>query len=133
MPARVGENGIVMFSYVSSDEVFGGPRAAARIGPRRLFWFHSSRPLPPGPAQVTRQSFKMDREVSGFVRGALMRVDLDADGELDLIWFEGTGRGAGHLGELPTGDDPLVRLLLVNLNGQWVVLSEDSFSYGCGC
>ena len=111
----------------------GQPPTPARIGPRRLFWFHSSRPLPPGPVRVVRETFKMDRKSTGFASGELRRIDLDADGEPDLIWFEGTGRGPGHLGDPPAHDDPWFRLLLVNLNGQWMVLGRDAFSFGCGC
>lgn len=102
-------------------------------GPRRLFWFHSSRPLPAGPARSERQVLKLDRASTGFTQAELRPFDLDADGVPDLLWVEATGRGPGHLGDPPMHDDPWLRLLLVNLNGQWRLLATDAISWGCGC
>ncbi len=111
----------------------GFPPAAQAGGPPRLFWLHSTRPLPPGPARSERQVFALDRARTGFTQAELRPFDLDADGVPDLLWVEATGRGPGHLDELPKHDDPWLRLLLVNLNGAWHLLSADAISWGCGC
>lgn len=102
-------------------------------GPQTLFRFWSTKPLPAGPARWTQQTFKLDRERTGFVAGELRTVDLDGDGIADLAWLQATGRGPGHLGEQPQHDDPWYRLLLANVAGHWRLLATDQFSYGCGC
>ncbi len=111
----------------------GFPVAPQAGGPPRLFWLHSARPLPPGPARSERQVFALDRASTGFTRAELRPFDLDADGVPDLLWVELTGRGPGHLDVQPQHDDPWLRLLLVNLNGAWHLLSADAISWGCGC
>jgi hypothetical protein len=131
-------------SYLGDGFAFGDTDAATRqrngfapqaglSAQRWLFSFYSSRPLPPGPSSTDRQTLALDRQASGFVKGELRRIDVDADGRPDLIWFEGTGRGPGHIDGPPKHDDPWWRLLLVNLDGQWRVLGTDAISYGCGC
>jgi len=107
--------------------------APASGGPQRLFWFYSNRALPAGKAQMQRQVVKLDRPKTGFVSMELRRIDLDGDGVPDLVWVQATGRGRGHLQGPPPHDDPWYRLLLVNVGGEWRVLSEDQISYGCGC
>ncbi len=107
---------------------------APPAGPRRLFWFHSSRmPAAEAKALGAVERVALKREQHGFTRVELRRFDLDGDGVPDLLWAEATGRGPGHLDELPTHDDPWVRLLFVNLAGQWKLLGSDVMSYGCGC
>jgi len=105
----------------------------APAGPLTLFRFWSGRPLPAGPARWTRQTFKLDREQTGFVSGERRTVDLDGDGVVDLVWLQATGRGPGHLGGEPQHDDAWYRLLLANVAGRWRLVATDQFSYGCGC
>ncbi|WP_374437549.1 hypothetical protein [Inhella sp.] len=103
-------------------------------GPRRLFWFHSSRmPAAAAKALGAAERVTLKREQHGFTRVDLRRFDLDGDGLPDLLWAEATGRGVGHLDGPPAHDDPWLRLLFVNLAGQWKLLSSDQISYGCGC
>ncbi|WP_374659080.1 hypothetical protein [Inhella sp.] len=106
---------------------------ASPAGPRRLFWFYSSRP----PAAAAKalgalERVALKREQHGFTRLEWRRFDLDGDGLPDLLWAEATGRAPGHLDERPAHDDPWVRLLFVNLAGQWRLLGSDVMSYGCG-
>ncbi len=107
------------------------PRQAS--GAPVLFRFWSARALPAGAAHWTRQSFKLDRDLTGFVSGELRTVDLDGDGIADLAWLQATGRGPGHMGPQPVHDDAWLRLLLANVAGGWRLLGVDQFSYGCGC
>lgn len=110
-----------------------GWEAPASTTPLRLFWFHSSRELPAGPARSERRLLKLDRARTGFSQVELRSFDLDADGQADLLWLQATGRAPGHIdGPLPH-DDPWWRALLVNLDGRWRVLAVDAISYGCGC
>jgi hypothetical protein len=91
-------------------------------------------PLPAANAKPVITAHKLNRELTGFVRGIWMHFDLDVDGVVDLAVWEGVGRGAGHLEEQPLKvDDPHHRLFFVNIDGRWKLLGSDSFSYGCGC
>lgn len=111
----------------------GFPPASEAGGPQRLFWLLSARPLPPGPVRSERHLVALDRASTGFTQAELRPFDVDADGVPDLFWIELTGRGPGHLDVQPQHDDPWLRLLLVNLNGAWHLLSADAISWGCGC
>jgi len=103
-------------------------------GPRRVYWLYSSRmPAAGAKALGPVERVALKRTQHGFTRADLRRFDLDGDGLPDLLWIEATGRGSGHLDEKPTQDEPWYRMLLVNLAGQWKLLSTDVMSYGCGC
>jgi hypothetical protein len=123
------------FLYGEADRATNQHNGASSTstGPYALFQVWSSRPLPPGPARWTRKTFKLDRNLTGFVSGEWRTVDLDNDGIPDLAWLQATGRGPGHIeGPLPY-DDAWYRLLLANVAGRWKLLEIDTFSYGCGC
>jgi hypothetical protein len=105
----------------------------AGAGPLRLFWLHSLRELPPGPARSERRTVELDLARTGFRNAELRSFDLDADGQPDLMTVQATGRAPGHIDGPLAHDDPWWRLLLVNLGGQWRLLSVDTISYGCGC
>ncbi|MBB5204809.1 hypothetical protein HNQ51_002123 [Inhella inkyongensis] len=107
---------------------------APSASPRRLFWFYSSRPLTSAAKALGgAERVALKREQHGFTRLELRRFDLDGDGQPDLLWAEATGRAAGPLDGPPKHDDPWLRLLFVNLAGQWKLLGSDVMSYGCGC
>ncbi|NHZ91559.1 hypothetical protein F2P45_21485 [Massilia sp. CCM 8733] len=100
-----------------------------------LFAFYTTLALAlaPGPAAVRKTTVKLDRARTGFIGGTHLYFDLDADGMADLAVWEGQGKADGDLGAVTITDDRWYRLMLVNINGAWKVLGNDSFSYGCGC
>jgi hypothetical protein len=98
-----------------------------------LVVLHTREPLPAAAAVRHEQTIALDRAATGFVRETQMHFDLDGDGDPDLVAWEGTGKGPGHLDGPTTTDDAWHRLFFVNIAGRWFVLGHDSFSYGCGC
>jgi hypothetical protein len=107
-------------------------RAESAQLPGSLYRFHVQVPLPKRLATVSRREQAMDRAATGFVHGTTLIFDLDHDAVPDLLVWEGTGRGPGHMEETTT-DDTWYRLVLVNIGGHWKVLGTDQFGYGCGC
>jgi hypothetical protein len=98
-----------------------------------LVVLHTREPLPAAAAVRHEQTIALDRAATGFVRATQMHFDLDADGHPDLVAWEGTGKGPGHLDGPTTTDDAWHRLFFVNIAGRWFVLGHDTFGYGCGC
>ena len=84
-------------------------------------------------AAVVRSDQVLDRGHSGFVGAVSLSYDFNRDEVPDLLIWEATGRGPGHLDGESKEDHPWYRLVLVNIGGRWKVLGGDSFSYGCGC
>lgn len=98
-----------------------------------LLQVHLRRAPPLAQARTFRQTLRLDRAATGFVRATQWHFDLDADGRPDLAAVEAVGNGPGDIGG-PTGtDDAWYRLFFVNIAGRWHVLGHDVFSYGCGC
>lgn len=120
------------------DTDYGGmPAARTQAGhvPGSVYAFYlpSPSPLPHARATVSTREQVLDPETTGFVHATTLVYDLDHDAVPDLLVWEATGAGPGHMDE-PTGsDDTWYRLVLVNIGGRWKVLGVDHFSYGCGC
>ncbi len=98
-----------------------------------LYAFYTTIDMPGTVAKRSEMPVKMNRAQTGFVRGSFLYYDFDADGVLDLVVWEGLGRGPGHLEGPTTTDDRWYRLVVINIDGAWKVLGTDSFGYGCGC
>ncbi|WP_426340014.1 hypothetical protein ACN9MZ_27725 [Pseudoduganella sp. S-14] len=97
-----------------------------------VYAFYMLAPLPQAAAQRKEFPVKLDRQLTGFVRGTHLYYDLDHDGIPDLAIWEGEGQAPGHM-ELINEDHRWYRVVLVNINGAWKVLGADTFGYGCGC
>jgi hypothetical protein len=97
------------------------------------FYLPTPSPLPQARATLSTRTQVLDPDATGFVHATTLVYDLDHDAVPDLLVWEATGDGPGHMDE-PTGsDDTWYRLVLVNIAGRWKVLGTDQFSYGCGC
>ena len=107
--------------------------AQAAQGDATLYGFYVGTPLPATRATVSVSHATLDPAATGFAAATTRVFDLDHDAVPDLLVWEGTGPGPGHI-DGPTGtDDTWYRLVLVNTGGRWKVLGTDVFSYGCGC
>lgn len=120
------------------DDGEGGVRAARADagqvpGSVYTFWLPTPSPLPHAAASLSTREQALDRDATGFVRATTLVYDLDRDAVPDLLVWEATGDGPGHMDESTGTDDTWYRLVLVNIRGHWKVLGTDQFSYGCGC
>ncbi len=97
----------------------------------RLFRFFTIKPLPRGPFKVKTMRHKLDG-IAGFVSAQQMHFDIDGDGIFDLVVWEGTGQSQDEI-HAPQRLDPHMRMFFVNVNGEWKLLDQDAFTYGCGC
>ena len=108
-------------------------KALPKRSPGSLLRVHLRNAPPHAMARTSISRQALDRQSTGFTRAMSMQFDLDHDGELDLVVWEGVGHGPGHLGGRTATDDAWLRLFFVNIAGRWKVLGSDSFGYGCGC
>ena len=99
----------------------------------KLMYFFTKQPLPQQSATVNVVKQKLNRAKTGFVAATEFYFDINSDGISDILVWEGTGIGPGHLDGPTKTDDAWYRIFFVNIAGNWHLLSTDSFSYGCGC
>jgi hypothetical protein len=99
----------------------------------RLMYFFTRKPLPQQTVSVSVVKQKLNRAKTGFVSATEFHFDINSDGIPDILVWEGTGIGPGHLDGPTKTDDAWYRIFFVNIAGQWHLLGTDSFSYGCGC
>jgi hypothetical protein len=99
----------------------------------RLMYFFTKKPLPQQTASVSVVKQKLNRAKTGFVAATEFHFDINSDGIPDIVVWEGTGVGPGHLDGPTKTDDAWYRIFFINIAGQWHLLGTDSFSYGCGC
>jgi hypothetical protein len=99
----------------------------------RLMYFFTRKPLPQQTVLVSVVKQKFNRAKTGFVSATEFHFDINSDGIPDILVWEGTGIGPGHLDGPTKTDDAWYRIFFVNIAGQWHLLGTDSFSYGCGC
>ncbi len=129
---RFGASDAAIWGYFGDAEFSEQARSSAPRRPGSLYEFIVPTALPHDRALVSLRAYPMDRSATGFVHGSEFAFDVDHDGHPDLLVWEGTGRGPGHMDETTT-DDAWYRLVLANINGRWKILGTDSFGYGCGC
>ncbi|MCL2524530.1 MAG: hypothetical protein FWF20_05510 [Betaproteobacteria bacterium] len=115
------------------EEDAAAQKKANKNPARSLYVFYTTVDLPRATALHTETSVKMDRDATGFVRGAYLYYDLNAGGIPDLAVWEGEGKGPGHLDGPTKTDVRWYRLVLVNIDGAWKILGDDQFGFGCGC
>lgn len=99
----------------------------------KLMYFFTRKPLPQQTTTVSVVKQKLNRAKTGFVAATEFHFDINSDGISDILVWEGTGIGPGHLDGPTKTDDAWYRIFFVNIAGQWHLLGTDSFSYGCGC
>lgn len=99
----------------------------------KLMYFFTKTPLPQQTASVSVVKQKLNREKTGFVAATEFHFDINSDGISDILVWEGTGIGPGHLYGPTKTDDAWYRIFFVNIAGHWHLLATDSYSYGCGC
>lgn len=122
-----------IWDYFGDAQSTEQAQAAVLRPPGSLYQFLVPGSLPLERATVSLREHTLDRARTGFVRGSELTFDLDYDGRPDLLVWEGTGHGPGHMEGETTTDDTWYRLVLVNIAGHWKILGTDSFGYGCGC
>jgi hypothetical protein len=130
-----GDSDPAIWNYLYADDVAGAAAERDRIGraPGSVYEFYVPTSLPPGRAGFRRVDTALDRDATGFVHATSYVWDFDRDGVADLLVWEGTGSGPGHMDGGTTTDDTWYRLVLANIGGHWKVLGTDQFGYGCGC
>ena len=99
----------------------------------KLMYFFTKRPLPQQTVSLNITKQKLNRTTTGFVSSTAFHFDINSDGIPDLVVWEGTGIGPGHLDGPTKTDDAWYRAFFVNIAGHWHLLGTDTFSYGCGC
>jgi hypothetical protein len=99
----------------------------------RLMYFFTRKPLPQQIVTLSVVKQKLNRAKTGFVSATEFHFDINSDGISDILVWEGTGIGPGHLDGPTKTDDAWYRIFFVNIAGHWHLLGTDSFSYGCGC
>lgn len=99
----------------------------------KLMYFFTKQPLPQKTASVNVVKQKLNRAKTGFVAATEFHFDINSDGISDILVWEGTGIGPGHLDGPTKTEDAWYRIFFVNIAGQWHLLGTDSYSYGCGC
>jgi hypothetical protein len=99
----------------------------------KLMYFFTRQPLPQQSATVNVVKQKLNRAKTGFVAATEFHFDLNSDGISDILVWEGTGIGPGHLDGPTKTDDAWYRIFFVNIAGRWHILGTDTYSYGCGC
>jgi hypothetical protein len=129
---RFGASDAAIWRYFDDVEFREQARARATRRPGSLYEFIVPTALPHDRALVSLREYPMDRSATGFIHGSELAFDFDHDNHPDLLVWEGTGHGPGHMDGETTTDDAWYRLVLVNINGRWKILGTDSFSYGCG-
>ena len=130
---RFGASDAEIWAYFGDAEFSEQARSSAPRRPGSLYEFILPTALPHDRALVSLRQYPMDRAATGFVHGSEFAFDFDHDGHPDILVWEGTGHGPGHMDGETTTDDAWYRLVLANINGRWKILGNDSFSYGCGC
>lgn len=98
-----------------------------------LYAFYTNLELTNKVAVHSKFEIKLNRDLTGFVKGVHLYYDIDDDGTPDITVWEGEGKGPGHLDGMTTTDDRWYRLVLANIGGKWKILGSDTFNYGCGC
>jgi hypothetical protein len=109
------------------------PYAQPKKAGNKLMYFFTKQPLPQQNATVNVVKHKLNRVKTGFVAATEFHFDINSDGIPDIVVWEGTGVGPGHLDGPTKTDDAWYRIFFINIAGQWHLLGTDSFSYGCGC
>lgn len=100
---------------------------------KKLMYFYTKQPLPQKTTSVNVVKQKLNRAKTGFVSATEFHFDINSDGISDILVWEGTGIGPGHMDGPTKTDDAWYRIFFVNIAGQWHLLGTDSYSYGCGC
>lgn len=99
----------------------------------KLMYFFTKKPLPQQTATLSVVKQKLNRAKTGFVAATEFHFDINSDGISDILVWEGTGIGPGHLDGPTKTDDAWYRIFFVNFAGHWHLLGTDTYSYGCGC
>jgi hypothetical protein len=119
----------INYAKNAGHDAYSQPKKAGN----RLMYFFTKKPLPQQTASMSVVKQKLNRAKTGFVAATEFHFDINSDGIPDILVWEGTGIGPGHLDGPTKTDDAWYRIFFVNIAGLWHLLGTDSFSYGCGC
>jgi hypothetical protein len=116
---------------------------SVEAGDAKLFYFYSKVPLQYTQSKGTEQVRSFDAEASqldvdvkfntaGFTSATERYFDVDLDGVMDLLMWEGTGWSKQEIHD-PGGELPHYRMIFMNIDAKWYLLAVDEFLFGCGC
>jgi hypothetical protein len=118
---------------VTSDQGAKADRKSFAAGDPVMFRFYTRKPPTVRTAKVWRSEYTLNEASTGYKSSILVQFDIDGDGIADAAVWEGVGpTNIVHLDNV-IDDFPHRRVYFMNYAGQWYILGQDYYGFGCGC